>query len=686
MQPKSFLFALAIATLMLTGCNGQEDFSGANIGGPIIDGTPKPDPNFDPSNPCSSRVVGNFINKGNVDNIGYICGGYLNYTGQVGIQDLERDQQRFVCPLFSNSVTFFIGGNDAREPLGTAYFRRASSRNLDDEGNNICQYDSATNEFIGGSVYDADGPYLFTVADIFDGPARTDVITDAAEDEQVAQNISALITGLDANTADDIEAIDYEAHKLVFTGATSFSDDFFDQPFADFVSATGEAQEFLNDVSTEGGFVGTLPANVLDVESSLDFANESTAAGIYRFDLLQPDYLLSYVFEQALNLPPEDQIYYSQALLSDLLFTRLQSSDMSTNPSDSKPDLVPFIFEADFLPFAMIDRQGRILGGGAFDVGQITLGNAGGVSRLCDDQPLYLALDGAAQITSDLTLNNVNFEPIGDAGSMSVPGRFIDGVAYSGLKVDVEGSSTDYESAYDTPGHAFDATKDRTTIETNGLCGSTINDQIVLGVRRQGLVMPKLDTALMAHFFATPAQYTVNYLARADAADEFPNQTTAATGAVTIHQDGTIVTDLNSDGNAALDTSNPSASGEYVIGMVSSVVPGVENGGTVEEEYFTQSEINIVIFNFGPKNLSSTLTRYGSHFRARLVPDLACAGNNSLFLAGDDTLSEHAFWFDTYSITNWLRNTTSPTPEDQYAALRTLAYGYVEGIQAGCTP
>ena len=687
MQPKSFLLALAVATFILTGCNGQEDFSGANIGGPIIDGTPKPDPDFDPSDPCSARVVGNFINKGNVDNIGYLCGGYLNYTGQVGIQDLERDQQRFVCPLFSNSVTFFIGGNDAREPIGTAYFRRASSRNEDEEGNNTCQYDSTTKEFTGGSVYDADGPYLFTVADLFDGPARTDVITDAAADEQVAQNISALITGLDADTADDIETVDYNAHKLVFTGATVFSDDFFDQLFADFVSATGEAQDFLTDVSAEGAVVGSLPVNVSDVESSLEFANESTAAGLYRFDLFISDYLLSYTFEQALGLPPEEQIYNSEALLSDLLLQRLQSSDMSKDPSDSSAvDVVPFLFASDFLPFAMVDRHGRILSGGAFDIGKIELGNSGGVSRLCDDQPLYLALDGTAQIRPDLTLNNVNFEPIVDSGSMSLQGRFIDGVAYSGLKVNVEGSSTDYENAYDTPGHAFDAVTDRTTIETNGLCGSTITDQIVLGVRRQGLVMPKLDTTLMAHFFATPARYTINYLARADAADEFPDQTTVATGGITIHQDGTIVTDLNSDGNAALDTSNPDASGEYVIGMVSSVIPGVENGSTAEEEYFTQSEINIVIFNFGPKDLSNTLARYGSHFRARLVPDLACAGDNSLFLAGDDTLSASAYWFDTYNITNWLRTTTNPTPEQQYQALRTRAYGYVEGVQTNCAP
>ncbi|MDF1780450.1 MAG: hypothetical protein P1U67_04060 [Alcanivoracaceae bacterium] len=674
MQSKSFFFALAVSAVMLAGCNGQEDFSGARIGGPIIDGTQNPDPNFNPSDPCSPRVVGNFINKGNVDNIGYFCGGYLNYTGQVGIQDLERDQQRFVCPLFSNSVTFFIGGNDARESLGTAYFRRAEAKNVNTSGTSFCEYDSTAKEFVNGSVYDADGPYLFTVADIFDGPVRNDVITDGAESEQVAQNISALLTGLDANTSDGIEYIDFEAHRLIFEMETTFAPDFFDKVFSTFVSAAGAAQEFLDLVAVNGA-VGSMPVNSLDAETALTIANESTAAGLYRFDLFISDYLLAYQLEQAPNISPSDRIFQSEVLLSDLLVATLQTSEMRTNPADAGDvDDTPILSSTEFLPFAMVDRHGRVLGGGAFSVAKLD----GGIVNLCDNQPLYMALDGSASLQPDLTHSGFKFEPIAETGEFTFPGRLIDGVAYSGLKSKLPGSQTDYDVAYDSPAHVFDASKDRSLINTNALCNSSISNQVVLGFRRQGLVMPTLDSAVMGHFFSTPARYTVNYLARTDANDAEPDKDIGVTGQITIHQDGTILTDLNNDGNAALDSANPV--GEYVIGMVSSVIPGTDSVN------FSDAVINVVLYNFGPKGSESSLTRYGSHFRARLVPDKTCGGGDSLFLAGDKTLSKNAYWFDTYNITNWLRATPNPTPEQKYEALRTRAYGYVEGIQTNCTP
>lgn len=159
--------ALVLIALIISGCNGQEDFSDAILGGPIIDST-IPDPNFDPTNPCSPRVVGNLIDGGTVKNIGFTCGGFFGNTGDTGLED-ERAQNRFVCPLNSTSVTFFIGGETERVELGSGAFRRAVSKNLTAENVQECEFDDG---YIVGR-YDADGPYLYAIADLFDGPVRS---------------------------------------------------------------------------------------------------------------------------------------------------------------------------------------------------------------------------------------------------------------------------------------------------------------------------------------------------------------------------------------------------------------------------------------------------------------------------------------------------------------------------------
>lgn len=703
MHSRLLVSLLAFLALSLAGCNGQEDFSGAIVAGNIIDGN-KPNPNFNPDNACQSRVVGNLVDSGIVKNIGYECGGYRGYTGKKGIPS-EVDQNRFVCPLYSTNVRFFLGGaNDPREYLGTAHFRRAerAEENFDDKGNSTCQYNTVDQVYEAGSVYDADGPYLFSVADLYDGPVRVDVITDNAPNEQAAQNLSALLTGLDSSADESLVLIDGEAHRVIFDLEFAFADDFFDKPFADFVTNTAavdEAQDYLDLISLGAGpaAVGALPVNASDVEQTLIDANSSTAAGIYQFDLRQENYLLGYAVEQGQDPLPENPVFNAEALLTDYLLVKLQSAEMAlADPEDSSTvDLTPFTYAQDYFPFTVVDRHNRLVGGGAFDVARINLGGGGntsGLEHLCNEQPMYLALGGTAGLASDLTFQNTTLEPVvtstlAESGTASIPGRFIEGVAYSGIKLDTSDSQTDYEFAYNAPTHVFDASTDKSVINTNSLCGATISDQVILGYRRQGIVMPKLDPVIMEHFFATPGQYTLNFWARNAAADPDPDQAIKATLKVTIHLDGTILTDLNANDNASYDSDGLIPVDEYVVGMVSSVVGGEDKLSTAEDEYLTESKINILVYALGPQELEPTLPAYGSHFRARIVPDTTCVAANTLFQAGDESLSERAYWFDTYNITNWLRGTTSETASaDRYEALRTIAYGFIEGVRTDCPP
>lgn len=674
-------FLLSLAALLaftLAGCNGQEDFSDAVVAGNIVNGD-KPNPNFNPDNPCQSRVVGNLVDSGIVDNIGYECGGYRGYTGEKGIPS-EKSQSRFVCPLYSTSVRFFLGGkNDAREYLGTAHFRRAgpAEANFDDQGNNICSYNDVDNEYEAGSVYDADGPYLFSVADLYDGPARVDVITDGAANELTAQNVSALLTGLDISADESLVVISEEAHRVIFDEEFFFPDDFFDVAFDQFISGSGDAQAYISAIGA--GDAGALPLDELEVEQSMKAANGSTAAGLYQFDLEEFLYGILYFAEG--DSGPVGQENLVSDYLSRTLTSIVTASAAADPENPAAVDATPIVFEQDFWPFMMIDRQSRIIGGGAFDMVRFA---TGATERLCsNEQPLYLALDGAAGLSSDLMFSQFKFEPTGlEPGEVNIPGRFIDGIAYSGIEL--ADGQIDYDLAYSGPTHVFDPAKDRSLINATSLCGSTIANQPILSFRRQGIVMPKLDPSIMSYFFGDtgpgvsgPKRYTLDFMVRSSADVIEPDQTGDMLS-VTIHEDGTILTDLNADGNTSYDSFGDIPTDEHLVGMVSSVIPGEENATTLEEEYITESLINVLVFTLGPKELATTLPAYGSHFRARIVPDGAC-DVNVMFAAGDPDSTDHALWFDTYNITNWLgQNGSTATDPERYEAFRTKAYGFIE--------
>src|SRR5690606_2359325 len=115
--------------------------------------------------------------------------------------------------------------------------------------------------------------------------------------------------------------------------------------------------------------------------------------------------------------------------------------------------------------------------------------------------------------------------------------------------------------------------------------------------------------------FATPAQYTLYYHSRADIDDD--DFTVASAGQkITIHADGTILTDNDGDGNSGYDGSAAIPGAEHLVGMVSSVFPGVDDINTAPDERLTEATANLLVFNFvGPADIND-IVRFGSHFRA----------------------------------------------------------------------
>lgn len=690
------------AVALLAACNGKEDFSDAVIGGPVIDST-LPDPNFDPANPCAPRVIGLLEVGETVKNIGYTCGGYFGYTGSDRFLPSEQEQNFFVCPLRSREITFFIGGranvgSPMRADLGTAAFRVARSKQVDNQGNPIaCEADiePVTGEplYLNGSRYDADGPYLFTTADLVSPPVRVDGVSDTVgsapnENRNQVLNTAALLMALDTDTSGDVLAVSEEAHALLYDSITTFTPDF-SLDYPDFTAASGEVDEFISQIVPPPS--GALPATQADVKARVEDANNATAAGLYRMEFRTDEYGLGFFTEQASinpNNPPAETIFKDTVLLTDLLPFRIDYAG-----SRAPGDTFLLLSRDEFWPFTVIDRRGRIIGGGAFDVGTFG-GDAADYDRVCQPvgstigEPLFMTMDpGTISLSPDLTLNNFVYLPAttGGAGDVTLTGRFIEGYALSGVTLDgVAASKSDFDTLYPNVGYEFNAATDSSRVAST-ICGKTITGQTTLGYTRQGVVVPSLDEELMTALFATPAQYTLYYHSRADIDDDdFTNVSPGQ--AVTIHADGTILTDNNPDGNSDYDNNAVIPADEHLVGMVSSVFPGVDDPLTAPDERLTEATANLLVFNFvGPADIND-IVRFGSHFRARLVPDTACSGDNSLFEASDFGVEEEnpAYWYDPYRVTDWYRNNPNPTDEQQFDNVVPLAYGEIKATRTGC--
>src|SRR5690606_11285653 len=270
-----------------------------------------PDPNFDPANPCAPRVIGLLEVGETVKNIGYTCGGYFGYTGSDRFLPSEQEQNFFVCPLISREITFFIGGranvgSPMRADLGTAAFRVARSKQVDNQGNPIaCEADiePVTGEplYLNGSRYDADGPYLFTTADLVSPPVRVDGVSDTVvggapnENRNQVLNTAALLMALDTDTSGDVLAVSEEAHALLYDSITTFTPDF-SLDYPDFTAASGEVDDFIRQIVPLPS--GMFPASEADVKDKVEKGNRATSAGLYRTEFSIVDYSVGFFTEQ----------------------------------------------------------------------------------------------------------------------------------------------------------------------------------------------------------------------------------------------------------------------------------------------------------------------------------------------------------------------------------------------------
>jgi len=676
---------LAVAGLaaLLTGCNGKEDFSDAVIGGDPLGSGVGAGANFQPDDACAPRVVGALVDAGTVSNIRYECDGFYGYTGVTGLPD-ETSQNFFVCPMGATSVNFLLGGRTASLRLGTGYFRAAQSINT--QG---CEYDYGADEYVVGQ-YDADGIYLFSLSDLIEGPARIDAETSAETDgKKQVRNTSALLQALDTIAGDELVTIDQVAHEIVFDAESPFvfPDGFLIQDYADFVMVGGSAQTYLDAVQADGGVVsaGGLPPQSAAI-SAIRESNLETNAGLYRFQMIQSSADAALV---------DAGVYSNPVLYGDMLCRAVAGGAINPDSTTSEdaydevllPDPVRYLTDpysfcasfSQFMPEMFVTRRGNVSAGGAFNVVDV---ESNGLS-LCDNQ------------TTDygtFEMSTYSFQPnrvfsgwriIGDkeGGILDLAGRVIGDYAFNGEERD-ESTASDYSFIYpDLPEAAYDFNVDTDRTSANGVyCGETISDQPLLSLFRVGTVSPNLDAEVMTALAdPQPMRYTLNYISRAQASDEEPNTVTASMK-VTIHPDGAIFTDIDDNGNPYDGILAPSD--EYEIGMVSSVFRS-----TVTPEDPALAVANILVYNYGPLSLSGVLPKYGSYFRARLVPDNTCTGENALFAAsaGFDSPAESAYWFDPYAATDVIRtNPGEAGASARYAGLRTRAYGYIEAVRTDC--
>ena len=673
--------AAALMALFLAGCNGQEDFSDAVIGGDPLGSGVGAGANFNANDACAPRVIGSLEDEGTLRNIRYMCDGFYGYTGVTGLPD-EQEQNLFVCPLGARSVTFLLGGRENNLPLGTAYFRSASSRNAETG----CVYNSAEEVYDTGQ-YDADGLYLFTVSDLVISPARIDAVDmtgDGNENKRKVRNVSGLLRALDTQPGDALISVDQVAHDVFIADNSNPSPFNFPvteliKDYAEFTQSAGIADQYIERVESEtaatlAGFPseGSIPGVLLR-------SNRATNAGLYRFEMV-PNRLADPLLVEEGVLDP--QTLYSHQLAFEVAIS-------ASAPGSQVAD--PFLRnELEFMPVAMVTRRGDVTMGGSFSV--IDYDNN---APLCEPEGYgYSAFSQRSyELDHEGTFVNWVMDNAFNGGdTLSMRGRLFTGYAFSN-ETSNTGAISDYSVLYgNLPAGAYQFFDDTDRTEFDGsYCSTTITDQPVFIFSRAGTVVPQLDPEVMQTLApdGTPLQYTLSYLNRNNADDVDPTNTKASLR-ITVHRDGAVFTDLydaggveTPDGNTGYVPGDAVPANEFQIGMVSSLFRDPLNPLDP-----SKAVLNLIVYNFAPLIESGSLPMYGSHFRARLVPDIACDGDNRLFPAALDfetDTSLSAVWYDPYAAAQAIKSTDPETDALlRYESLRKQAYGYVEATRTDC--
>ncbi len=695
-----FLFFLIAPMLLITalaGCNSGESFSdGTRVEGPVSDTTRTEDaPLAIETDPTIFRTIGLLANAP-LSNVGFRCGGISAYTGSFGLPQ-EQERNYFVCPESARFVTFFVGGEESSVNIGTAWFEcdasGESSTESCEKSVNLGAYEAREGEALPG----APAPILLSLSDIVTSPARVDPRL-TGEDSTRLVNMAAFLQSLDISQRPDLIEIDDKVHDYFNANAQAGIDlvDSLSLPFADFVATGSPLDAILLGVQEIEGDVGVMPQSAAAVRSALIGSGHAVAAGIYRLEMESTVYtlLLRFIGDIVGSIFPVTDTL-------SLWLGNVAVTDVGVRDA--------VLFEAinfgEYFPYVMIDRRGRAIGGGGYDIvdvsrlvvddeGELTDFNAQLIcNRVRDnDVPEFFTLAGTAAVGSDLTLKNFFFDSVDRHvdTSLQLRGRLFNGRALHGV-TRPEVAATDFQLLYPYPlGYEFKPQEDAAVIGGVG-CGIHVPDVMVNSFYRVGLVEPFLDDAIMSAFFGPdqgPAAYDISFWAMNDTDIlEFPTLTD--TLPVTIHSDGTILTNLQDPQLRNLEYDTDPAriipSGEFLVGMVTSIVRDDEQPDDPQK-----ARLNLILFPFAGAEAIEDLPAVGKRVRGQLVPDLAGVCDNRLVRPGhfepeEPFNGERAPWFGSYTLIKAAQELdVFPFDEDEANQVRRLAYGVVEARLSSC--
>lgn len=255
--------------LWLVGCNEGEDFSDADIRGPIIEPSPGSD------NPLGDDVESieiEFVDD-RVLGLGYACRGAqggTGYTGYIvdGNGEFSPDNEgnpvpEFVeCGVDATSVDFFLGDATGSERfmLGTFYLPQTAKQPR----------------------------YQIAPTDILASPARLAARENGTDNEKRAFYIAALLQALDNDNDADNDVIDipFAAHEAIMSAQVDTPDESAEDfsGYTDYMAFQTAWTDWHNEVRNTGGDHVAFPADATAVNAALNNSLARLRAGTYNVE------------------------------------------------------------------------------------------------------------------------------------------------------------------------------------------------------------------------------------------------------------------------------------------------------------------------------------------------------------------------------------------------------------------
>lgn len=473
--------ALLVASVLVAGCNGEEDFSDAVLNSPILGGV-----NNDPLDPEGlalevELVAGRDNGSGDpvsaiVANLGYRCGGLSSFVPKSGNAE-GFEPYRARCPISARSIEYFIGDDTqlgTSFTLGTATLPVCSGRSANvDPDNNTCDPSA--------------GYFQIALTDLRSAPFRQPG-TDP-EASYRAAFLSMLDEDVDTTWVIEVPDGAHEATEI----ATQFPSSLFDttqyqvgseaQNYDAFQAAW---QNWFDSVEPLSGQTYTYP-DLADAEAYASAGANRIRAGLWDFG---HNVDVGFGFNYAIAFP-EDQAYNTVRL----------NADVVALPNGNLLGLG--------LAFGLLEDTRT-----EFDV--LALGSGASVDEL-----LYL---GAAPGS------DINMEGLFDPGqtSLDFSGRILGVGVYDGLEVSPAsgGSAIDFEVDYpalpDFPSNTIDAVDAGNDLgRFEGTVFGDVLGSVGFQAQRSGVISGYLDQRamdLLPPFY----QLTLNQACFGSECNDFP--------------------------------------------------------------------------------------------------------------------------------------------------------------------